>query len=103
MVVQEDGSEVEKEINEEENLVEFAKTGQKPKNGGFRMNGIKYQMIRKSEDEKTVYLKCTNGGATLSLTNKAIVLGTWSEKTVPKNSCDAQVEALAAHLRQHAL
>lgn len=99
-----DGSEVEKEINEEDNLVEFAKTLAKPKNGGFRFNGTKYQMIRKSEDDKTVYLKCSNGGATISLSAKAMVLGTWSEKSgVTKNSCDNQVEALAAHLRAHAL
>jgi Profilin len=51
----------------------FFSTGTKPKYG-FRMNGVKYQLLRESEGP-TLTLKCSGGGATVAATNTLIIVG----------------------------
>lgn len=43
--LKEDGSEVPADIDEEDNLLEFAKTKERPRHG-FRVNEVKYQLTR---------------------------------------------------------
>jgi Profilin len=54
-------------------LSAFFSTGTKPKYG-FRMNGVKYQLLRESEGP-TLTLKCSGGGATVAATNTLIIVG----------------------------
>ena len=88
------------EIDEEEGFLEFAKTKQKPRHG-FRINEVKYQLLRTTEDG-TYILKCKGGGAAVTLTERAVVLGTWQEKEKQTAAgCNQIIEKVAKHLIEH--
>ena len=120
--LKEDGSEVPAEIDEEDGFIEYGKTKAKPRHG-FRINEVKYQLLRskhtwivesvparpnlsqkitESEDGNTIYLKCKGGGAAVTLTERAIILGTWAEGTPTTGpGCHQIIEELGKHLREH--
>jgi hypothetical protein len=54
-----------------------------------------------SEDGNTFYLKCKGGGAAVTVTDRAVVLGTWMEGTATGPACHQIVEELGKHLREH--
>jgi len=99
--LKEDGSEVPADIDEEEGLIEFAKSREKPRHG-FRINETKFQLLRKSEDGNTYYLKCKGGGAAVTVTERSVILGTWQEGTaITGPGCHQVIEELGKHLREH--
>jgi hypothetical protein len=99
--LKEDGSEAVVDIDEEEGFIEIGKTREKPK-FGFRVNEQKYQLLRKSEDGNTFYLKCKGGGAAVCMTERAIIVGTWVENTAATNvACHQIVEEVGKHLKEH--
>jgi len=55
-----------------------------------------------SEDGNTLYLKRSKGGAAVTVTERAIVIGTWQEGTATTApACNQVIEELGKHLRDH--
>ena len=97
------------QMNEFINIADaFAHNGDCTKDGGIRLNGVKYFMINFDNDKKTMYLKRQGGGAVIALTNMSYVIGTFNtEKMMTKDNvqenqnngyCAKVVEELAALL-----
>lgn len=107
LVMQEDGSEKEEDIDEEVGLLEFVKTFKKPR-VGFRLAGDKFQFLRQfekgSQDDgiPTAVLKKPKGGACVCITEKALIIGLWEEGKNPQGAsgCNDAVEKLARYLKQ---
>ena len=104
-VMQEDGSEVKENIDEEKGLLEFAATFKKPK-AGIRIAGSKFQLLRAfekgtSEDGMpTMFLKKSKGGGCMCVTERAIVIGIWDEGAGQQAStCNDAVEKLSRYLK----
>ena len=51
--------------------------GKKPQHG-FRMNGVKYQLMREQEGP-VLYLKCSSGGACMAATNTLVIVGVYKQ------------------------
>lgn len=106
LVVQEDGSEKEEEIDEEVGLLEFAKTLKKHRTG-FRVGGSKFQVLRtfekgSAEDNlPTALLKKPKGGGCVCITNQAVIIGLWDEGKCPAGApgCNESVEKIARYLK----
>jgi len=106
-VMNDAGEEVEKQVNEAEDLVEVAYNLTIPKHG-LRINEVKYTPIRKmmqgSEDDGllTLYFKRVKGGGCLVATNQAIIIGTFDEtKEHTSQHCNLAVENLGRYLKEN--
>ena len=103
LVPQEDGSEKEEMIDEEEGMLEFAKTLKKSR-FGFRIAETKYMPLRtypKGSNDNgcpTVVLKKKSGGGCVCVTDRAIVIGVWEEGQQAA-ACNEIVEKVANHLK----
>lgn len=127
--MQEDGNEVDEAIDEEMGLMEMAKTLKKPRQG-FRFNERKFIATRTLENGELVFRLCVwfckvltlcehktgilddgiptfyfkaqgGGGATLCITERSVILGTWEDGKQTAPQCNEAVESLARHLKQH--
>lgn len=87
------------EINETKILINiFKNKGQVPNPPGIFLNGDKYMLVDFDEDTKVCYLSKPNGGACLALTNKCVIVGTWSKNTNSEHnhgSCNTTIEEFA--------
>ncbi len=66
-----------------------------------------YRLISFMDEINTAYLKCPNGGATVTKTNKLIIVGVWSQVDTLLNRsaghCNTIVEKLAQKLTENNL
>ena len=96
-------------LNEFLNIADaFAHNGDSTRDGGIRLNGVKYFMINFDSEKKTMYLKRQGGGAVIALSNLSYVIGTFNtEKMMTRDNvqenqnngyCAKVVEELAALL-----
>ena len=103
MIPQEDGTEKEEQVDEEDCILEFAKTLKKHKHG-FRISETKYMPLRtfpKGSNDNgcfTVVLKKKSGGGCLCITDRAVVIGIWEEPQTA-TGCNEIVEKVANHMR----
>jgi len=102
LVMQDDGSEVNMPIDEAKALVTLASSpvGFRPA-GGMRINAVKYQFLKSSEEDKclTVYGKKTRGGCCLVATNQTVVIATFDENAGHAGpACNAACADLAKYL-----
>ena len=68
----------------------------------WKQSTLTFSYRIESEDGNTFYLKCKGGGAAVSLTERAVVLGTWVEGTpVTGPICNDIIEEVSKHLRAH--
>ena len=96
-----DGSAIGKTaINEATGMVQAGTTGTSPE-GGFRINGTKYMIVRKSNDGGwTMYGKRPKGGMCCCATAQCIIVGTFDEaKGQSGGQCNLAVEALGDYLK----
>ena len=105
VVPQEDGTEKEETVNEEDGMLEFAKTLKKSR-FGFRVNQTKYMPLRTlprgSSDNgvPAVVLKTKGGGGCICVTDRALVVGVWAgDNPSAAAGCNDIVEKVANHLK----
>ena len=74
---------------------------------GIRIGKEKYTFVRFDPQFKSAHLVKTKGGATLVKTNKAVIIGTWTQELDMSNGkcqnqgdCSMQVEDMADYLRE---
>ena len=74
------------ELNEYENIKNaFENKGECNKEGGIRLNNIKYYIINYDIDNNSLYLKKQGGGAVIDMTNLTFIIGNFSiEKKMKK-------------------
>ncbi|KAG5177589.1 profilin [Tribonema minus] len=101
-VTNDDGSQKNETIDEVAAMQGFFESGSNPK-FGFRMNQVKYQLMRK-QDGPTLYLKCSSGGACVAATNTLVIVGIYkasgNDAMAAQVACNSAVENLADYLRQ---
>ena len=76
------------ELNEFYNIADaFAHNGDCTRDGGIRLNNVKYFMINFDNEKKVMYLKRQGGGAVIALSNMSYVIGTFNtEKMMTKDN-----------------
>lgn len=95
-VDKEDGTGQEtKKINEFENLKNaFENEGSTNNVGGLRLNGEKFFLVSFNKDKQVAYLKKNGGGAAVSKSGQAFVIGTFStakKVTITFNGANSEV------------
>lgn len=97
------------EVDQAANLADAMKqpSGNTSRPGGIYLNGVKY--ITVSKTDTSLYLKKNGGGATVTKSGKALVVGTWAqakkgkkdgkEKAQNTGDCTTIVEELANYLK----
>eukprot|EP00904_Undaria_pinnatifida_P004433 jgi/Undpi1/13991/HiC_scaffold_9.g03642.m1 len=104
-VMCEDGLERPTDINEAVDILGFVTNSTRPPHG-YRMNGVKYQLLRELEGP-VLYLKSSNGAACFACTNSLIIIGVFDNdackdhfsKEAGPQACNKAVEDLAEYLR----
>mmetsp|Transcript_28064 Transcript_28064/g.34199 ORF Transcript_28064/g.34199 Transcript_28064/m.34199 type:complete len:155 (-) Transcript_28064:207-671(-) len=101
----EDGTEVEVDVNEAADFIQIAQSVQKKPKTGLRIAGTKFMPLRTfpkgSGDDgiPTIFFKKPKGGGCLCVTNQCIIVGTFDEgKQQTAAGCNFAVEALARYL-----
>ena len=103
MIIKEDGSEVEEEVNEASNLIKLMIAGTKG-GQGIRLNGgKKLQILRDFKDDETgnriVYGKVSKGGCCIAVAGPCILIGTFNEnKGHASSGCNNVITLMARHL-----
>ena len=88
------------EIQEWQMLQDLFKNQLTDPNKGYWLNGKKFVLI--NFDDKTAYLRCHQGGACISKTEKTYVVGIYQnkeDKSWGGGECNSAVEELAEMLR----
>jgi len=75
------------EVNEFQNISDaFSHNGDCTKDGGIRLNNVKYFMINFDPEKNVMYLKRQGGGAVIALSKLSYIIGTFnSEKMMTRD------------------
>ena len=109
VVTADDMTEQEVVVNEAEDIVSFASTGNVPKTG-FRFNGQKYRLLKVMKDKDAepyglvvAYGKGNGGGITLVATQQLIIIATYNSRKDPAHcgsNCNVTCENLGKFLME---
>ena len=98
----ETGKDVTGEVDEVKVLKEiFEKKGLVASPPGIFLGKKRYHLISFLDDENVAYLKSEEGGATVTKTNKLIIVGVWlKDKKQIGGDCNTAVEKLAEQFKK---
>ena len=83
----EDGSTKSVNVNEFVTALEATKGNRKGSEAGIRMANQKYMLVKHTPENNTAYLgREGGGGACISRTNSAVVIGVWNKAAVMSNN-----------------
>ena len=104
---QEDGSTIPCKVNEYTCMLGATNGNRKPCAAGIRLMNTKCMMVVHDEDTNTAYVTMQGGGgAVISKTNKALVMGIWSKFSnssagpQTQGGCADTVERVAKFMRE---